>query len=187
MSIGCFGRVTGSRRVRREVVQNDPPASVFLDEGEGVATAEFDDPAAHLEGHVEVVADHRGKPARFQVPVPRTACMGGVTPHPRRRPPRWFSVANYPPTQVLALRHTPAVNQPRDARARIKVADRLLWTCLSRAWRAWRNALACLQPSTVIAWQRPMLQRSETGGQRSIRDSGTSNACAQLNSAFGFL
>src|SRR5262245_44030989 len=56
--------------------------------------------------------------------------------------------------EVLALRHQLAVYQRHSARARIKVADRLLWAWLSRTWTGWRDVLVFVQPSTVIAWQR---------------------------------
>ena len=56
--------------------------------------------------------------------------------------------------EVLALRHQLAVYQRRNVRARTKVADRLLWAWLSRAWTGWRDVLVFVQPSTVIAWQR---------------------------------
>ena len=56
--------------------------------------------------------------------------------------------------ELLALRHQLAVYQRRGGRARIKVADRLLWAWLSRTWSGWRKALVFVQPSTVIAWQR---------------------------------
>jgi putative transposase len=56
--------------------------------------------------------------------------------------------------EILALRHQLAVYQRRPARARVKVADRLLWAWLSRAWAGWRGVLVFVQPSTVIAWQR---------------------------------
>ncbi len=56
--------------------------------------------------------------------------------------------------EVLALRHQLAVYQRCPARARIKVADRLLWAWLSRTWAGWRQVLVFVQPSTVIAWQR---------------------------------
>ena len=54
--------------------------------------------------------------------------------------------------EVLALRHQLAVLQRRHVRARIKVADRLLWAWLSRTWTAWRDVLVFVRPSTVIAW-----------------------------------
>src|SRR5512146_2683774 len=56
--------------------------------------------------------------------------------------------------EILALRHQLAVYQRRPVRPRVKVADRLLWAWLSRAWAGWRNVVAFVQPSTVIAWQR---------------------------------
>jgi len=72
--------------------------------------------------------------------------------------------------EVLALRHQLAVYQRRSGRARIKVADRLLWAWLSRTWSGWRDVLLFVQPSTVIAWQRrrfrdhwALLSRSRTG------------------------
>ncbi len=56
--------------------------------------------------------------------------------------------------EVLALRHQLAVYRRCSMRARTKVADRLLWAWLSRAWAGWRDVLVFVQPSTVIAWQR---------------------------------
>ena len=56
--------------------------------------------------------------------------------------------------EILALRHQLAVYQRRNPRTRTKLADRLLWAWLSRAWAGWRDALVFVQPSTVIAWQR---------------------------------
>src|SRR5262245_26918253 len=32
--------------------------------------------------------------------------------------------------------------------------DRLLWVCLSRLWRGWRDALIIVKPDTVIKWHR---------------------------------
>jgi hypothetical protein len=56
--------------------------------------------------------------------------------------------------EVLALRHQLAVYQRGSRRARIHVADRLLWVWLSRAWAGWRGVLVFVQPSTIVAWQR---------------------------------
>jgi hypothetical protein len=56
--------------------------------------------------------------------------------------------------EVLALRHQLAVYQRSSARVRTRVADRLLWAWLSRAWAGWRDVLVFVRPSTVIAWQR---------------------------------
>jgi putative transposase len=54
----------------------------------------------------------------------------------------------------LALRHQLAVYQQTIARPRLRSTDRVLWTWLSRLWPGWREALAFVQPHTVIAWQR---------------------------------
>ena len=54
----------------------------------------------------------------------------------------------------LALRHQLAVYQQTIARPRLQSTDRLFWAWLSRLWPGWRNALAFVQPRTVIAWQR---------------------------------
>jgi putative transposase len=59
--------------------------------------------------------------------------------------------------EVFALRHQLAVYQRRHARARTKVADRVLWAWLAKTWAGWREALVFVQPSTVIAWQRRRL------------------------------
>jgi putative transposase len=54
----------------------------------------------------------------------------------------------------LALRHQLAVYQRTVHRPRLRPTDRLFWVCLSRLWSAWQDALAFVQPRTVIAWQR---------------------------------
>jgi hypothetical protein len=54
----------------------------------------------------------------------------------------------------LALRHPLAVDQQTIARPRLQSTDRLFWAWLSRLWSGWRNALAFVQPRTVMAWQR---------------------------------
>ena len=56
--------------------------------------------------------------------------------------------------EVLALRHQLAVYRRSPARARTKLADRLLWAWLSRIWAGWQDVLVFVQPRTVIAWQR---------------------------------
>jgi putative transposase len=72
--------------------------------------------------------------------------------------------------EVLALRHQLAVYQRRNVRAHTKVADRLLWAWLSRAWTGWRDVLVFVQPSTVIAWQQGLelgeavVEIAEAGG-----------------------
>ena len=54
----------------------------------------------------------------------------------------------------LALRHQLAVYQQTVHRPRHRPTDRLFWGWLSRLWPAWQDALAFVQPRTVIAWQR---------------------------------
>jgi transposase InsO family protein len=54
----------------------------------------------------------------------------------------------------LALRHQLAVLQRTAPRPRLRRADRLFWALLSRLWHGWAEALAIVQPDTVIRWQR---------------------------------
>jgi putative transposase len=54
----------------------------------------------------------------------------------------------------LALRHQLAVYKQTVPRPRLRRSDRLLWAWLSRVWSSWHEALAFVQPRTVIAWQR---------------------------------
>jgi putative transposase len=54
----------------------------------------------------------------------------------------------------LALRHQLAVYQQTVHRPRLRPTDRLFWAWLSRLWFAWQDALAFVQPRTVIAWQQ---------------------------------
>ena len=56
--------------------------------------------------------------------------------------------------EILALRHQLAVYQQAGRRPQLRPADRILWAWLSQTWSAWREALAIVQPRTVIAWQR---------------------------------
>ena len=62
----------------------------------------------------------------------------------------------------LALRHQLAVYQQTVHRPRLHSTDRLFWAWLSRLWPGWRDALAFVQPRTVIAWQRSAF--ATTGG-----------------------
>jgi putative transposase len=54
----------------------------------------------------------------------------------------------------LALRHQLAVLQRTAPRPRLRTSDRLLWVLLSRLWSGWTDAVAVVQPATVIRWQR---------------------------------
>jgi len=53
----------------------------------------------------------------------------------------------------LALRHQLAVDQQTVDRPRLRSTERVLWAWLARLWPGWRDALAFVQPRTVIAWQ----------------------------------
>jgi putative transposase len=54
----------------------------------------------------------------------------------------------------MALRHQLAVYQRTVHRPRLRPADRLFWSWLSRLWTGWQEALAFVQPRTILAWQR---------------------------------
>ena len=54
----------------------------------------------------------------------------------------------------VALRHQVAVYQRAVHRPHLRPSDRLFWAWLSRVWSGWQDALAFVQPRTVIAWQR---------------------------------
>jgi hypothetical protein len=54
----------------------------------------------------------------------------------------------------LALRHRLAVLRRTAARPRLRPCDRLLWVVLSRLWHGWAEAMAIVQPETVIRWHR---------------------------------
>ena len=48
--------------------------------------------------------------------------------------------------EVAALRHQLAVYQNSGVRPRIKTADRVFWSWLSKAWSGWRDVLVFVQP-----------------------------------------
>jgi putative transposase len=54
----------------------------------------------------------------------------------------------------VALRHQLAIYQRTVKRPINRPEDRILWSWLSRCWAGWREVLAFVQPTTVIAWQR---------------------------------
>ena len=56
--------------------------------------------------------------------------------------------------EILALRHQLAVYQRTCTRPRLKPADRILWSWLSRIYSGWRDALVFVQPQTITAWRR---------------------------------
>ena len=56
--------------------------------------------------------------------------------------------------EILALRHQLAVYQRQEHRPRLRSADCVFWSWLSRFWSGWRDAAVIVQPQTVVAWQR---------------------------------
>ena len=56
--------------------------------------------------------------------------------------------------EIMALRHQLLVCQRKDRRPKIRSADRMFSSLLSKLWPAWREALYLVKPQTVIAWRR---------------------------------
>ena len=56
--------------------------------------------------------------------------------------------------EILALRHQLAVYRRSVPRPRLQPTDRLLWSWLARVWSRWQDALAFVQPCTVVSWQQ---------------------------------
>ncbi len=56
--------------------------------------------------------------------------------------------------KILALQHQVAVYKQTVHCPRLHPTDRLLWAWLSRLWSGWHQAVAFVQPRTVIAWQK---------------------------------
>jgi hypothetical protein len=54
----------------------------------------------------------------------------------------------------LALRHQLTVLRRSTPRPRLRPSDRLFWVLLSRLWHGWAEAVAIVQPETVIRWHR---------------------------------
>jgi len=65
----------------------------------------------------------------------------------------WFRSRLAMQMELLALRHQVAVYKQSITRPKLQPADRWLWVWLSRWWPGWQQALAFVQPRTVIAWQ----------------------------------
>jgi putative transposase len=68
----------------------------------------------------------------------------------------------------MALRQQLAVSHHTVKRPKLRPWDRLVWVWWSRLWPAWQQALAFVQPRTVIAWQNKRFrddwrQRSRSG------------------------
>jgi putative transposase len=66
----------------------------------------------------------------------------------------WFRSRLSMQMELIALRHQVSVYQQRVSRPKLRPSDRLLWAWLSRLWPDWQQALAFVQPRTVIAWQK---------------------------------
>ena len=56
--------------------------------------------------------------------------------------------------EIAALRHQLALSKEEGRRPRIRPADRLLWSFVSRWWSEWRRVLYFVQPRAVIDWQK---------------------------------
>jgi putative transposase len=73
--------------------------------------------------------------------------------------------------KILALQHQLAVYKQTVSRPKLRPSDRLLWAWLSRLWPGWQQALAFVQPRTVLIWQkkrfrdywRSLSQKSQPG------------------------
>lgn len=66
----------------------------------------------------------------------------------------WFRSRLSMQMELIALRHQVAVYKQSISRPKLRPTDRLLWVWLSRLWPSWQQALAFVQPQTVIAWQK---------------------------------
>jgi putative transposase len=66
----------------------------------------------------------------------------------------------------LALRHQLAVYQQTVQHPRVRPSDRLFWAWLSRLWAGWQQALAFVQPRTILAWQRQRFRNHWRGLSR---------------------
>jgi transposase InsO family protein len=54
----------------------------------------------------------------------------------------------------IALRQQVAVLRRHVARPRLRAQDRVFWVILRRLWNGWSDALALVQPATVVRWHR---------------------------------
>jgi putative transposase len=66
----------------------------------------------------------------------------------------WFRSRLSMQMELMALRHQVAVYKQSIKRPTLRPTDRLFWVWLSRLWPGWQEALAFVQPRTVIAWQK---------------------------------
>ena len=61
--------------------------------------------------------------------------------------------------QVLALQYQVAVHQQTVHRSRRRPSYRVFWARLCRLWPGWQEALAFVQPRTLIVWQRKWFRK----------------------------
>jgi putative transposase len=61
--------------------------------------------------------------------------------------------------RILALQHQLAVYKQTVPRPRLCPTDRLFWAWLSGFRSGWHDALALVQPRTVLAWQQKCLRQ----------------------------
>ena len=54
----------------------------------------------------------------------------------------------------LALPHQLSVLQRSVKRAKVRPADRTLWSYLVKVWSGWKEVFVFVKPETVIRWQR---------------------------------
>ena len=66
----------------------------------------------------------------------------------------------------LVLRQQLAVLSRSSRRPRLRPADRLFWSWLSRYWKPWRSVLVLVQPDTVVRWHRSAWRRYWTWKSR---------------------
>jgi hypothetical protein len=64
----------------------------------------------------------------------------------------WFRSRVSMQIEIVALHHQIAAYKQTVSRPRLRTSDRLLWAWLSRLWPGWQDAVAFVQPRTVIAW-----------------------------------
>ena len=78
----------------------------------------------------------------------------------------------------LVLRQQLAVLSRSSRRPRLRPADRLFWSWLSRYWKPWRSVLVLAQPDTVVRWHRSAWRRYWTWKSR--RRSGRPRLAPEL-------
>ena len=66
----------------------------------------------------------------------------------------WFHSRVSMQIEIVALRHQIAVYKHTITGPHLRTSDRVFWAWLSRLWPSWQDALAFVQPRTVIAWQK---------------------------------